>query len=75
MFYLVKIEPRVVAFLPLTRSLAHWTLSGLRAITRGGAYIAASFSIGVRPCRAIEKRSWLYWCPQAASASWTASKS
>jgi hypothetical protein len=29
-------------------------------LTTGGAKIAASFSIGVRPCSAIEKRSWLY---------------
>jgi hypothetical protein len=36
--------------------LAHWTLSGARAITNVGS-IAASFSIGVRPCSAIEKRS------------------
>ena len=56
---------------PLTRSLrapslaveegvlAHWTLFGARAMTAAGASIAVSFSIGVRPCSAIEKRSWL----------------
>lgn len=87
MFYLVKIEPRCCRHWLLTRSLrapslageegvlAHWTRSGSRAITTGGASIAASFSIGVRPCSAIEKRPWLYRYSQAVSASLAASKS
>jgi hypothetical protein len=76
-FYLVKIEPRVAAIVLLTRALrallgggeesmlAHWMLFGPRAIMSGGASIAASFSMGVRPRRAIEKRSSLYRYSQA----------
>ena len=72
MFYLVKIEPRSCRILGRPRRslrapssageedvLAHWTVLGLRVITNGGASRAASFSIGVRPRSAIEKRSWL----------------
>ena len=71
-FCLVKSEPRLVsALLLLTRSLrapslaveegvlAHWTLTEDGAVKTGGARMAASFSIGVRPLSAIEKRSWL----------------
>jgi hypothetical protein len=39
--------------------LAHWTLVADDDITTGGASMAASFSIGVRPLSAIEKRWWL----------------
>jgi hypothetical protein len=39
--------------------LAHWTLIEDGAVKTGGARIAASFPIGVRPFNAIEKRSWL----------------
>jgi hypothetical protein len=70
-FYLVKIEPRFCrhgaahpfaarASLAVEEGvLAHWTLSGARAMTTSGVSIAVSFSMGVRPCSAIEKRSWL----------------
>jgi hypothetical protein len=70
-FYLVKIEPRCSRQCAVTCSLcapslageegvlAHCTVSGARGITTGSASIAASFSIGVRPRSAIEKRSWL----------------
>ena len=63
LFYLVKIEPRRclpfsarVLLLGEEDVLAHWTVSGARAMTNDGS-IAASFSIGVRPRSAIEKRS------------------
>lgn len=39
--------------------LAHWTRVTDDDVTSGGASIAASFSMGIRPLSAIEKRWWL----------------
>lgn len=55
--------------------LAHWTLSGVAVVITGGPSMAVSFSIGVRPWRAIEKRSWLYRYSQAARSPVATSKS